>query len=80
MDEKEDGPKSHYNSPAMTMGFTIMAAIIVFSFIGYQIDEKLKTKNYPWTLLGVFLGFLYSGYEIWKLIKNEEEKEKNKKS
>ena len=58
------------------MGFTIMAAIIFFSFIGYKIDEKFKT--HWWTLVGVFVGFAYSGYEVWKLIQNEKEEEKKK--
>ena len=62
-----------YNNPAMTLGYTIMAAILFFSFVGYQIDVRFKTKY--WTFVGVFAGFLYSGYEVWKLVKNENEKE-----
>ena len=52
-------------------------AILFFSFIGYQIDAKLKTQY--WTLIGIFTGFIYSGYEVWKLIKREAEEERSKK-
>ena len=63
------------------MGFTIMAAVFFFTFIGYKIDEKLQTRLHLWTLFGIFAGLAYSGYEVWKLIKREEEEEKkNKKS
>lgn len=67
---------SNPNSAALSIGFTIMAAIIIFSFIGYKLDQKFKTSY--WTLIGVFVGFSYSGYEVWKLIRNLKEEEKNK--
>ena len=66
-----------YNTPAVTMGYTIMAAICFFSFVGYQLDQKLKTQY--WTLVGVFAGFLYSGYEVWKLIQREKEQDLEEK-
>ena len=59
------------------LGYTIMAAILFFSFIGYQLDQKLKTQY--WTLVGVFVGFGYSGYEVWKLVKKLQEEENQKK-
>ena len=67
-----------FNSPAMTMGYTIMAAICFFSFVGYKLDQIFK-KQYL-MLVGMFVGFAYSGYEVWKLIQSEKENEtKNNK-
>ena len=71
---KEEIDRQNKNSPALTMGYTIMASIIFFSFIGYKLDEKFHTQY--WFLVGVFSGFAFSGYEIWKLIKSEKEIEK----
>lgn len=77
MEDKEDkGKFEKYNTPAVTIGYTIMAAICFFSFVGYQLDKKFKTQY--WILIGIFVGFLYSGYEVWKLIKREKEEEKFK--
>jgi hypothetical protein len=66
-----------YSTPGLTLGYTSMAAIIFFSFLGYQIDAHFKTQY--WTLIGIFVGFFFSGYEVWKLIKSENAKEKEKK-
>ena len=72
-DPKKKIDSQKYSSPAVMIGYTIMAAVFFFSFIGYQIDKKLKTQY--WTLIGIFTGFAYSGYEVWKLIKREKEQE-----
>lgn len=70
MSEPEDK-----NSSAMTIGYTIMAAVFLFTFIGYKIDEKFKIKSNLCTLFGIFTGLAYSGYEVWKLVKREEDKD-----
>ena len=67
------------NSSATTLGYTIMAAVFFFTFVGYKLDEKFKNEYHLWTLLGIFTGLAYSGYEVWKLVKNEQDKIKNKK-
>ena len=77
MNEEKKTPPQYYNSPATTIGFTIMAAVCLFSFIGYKIDEKFKTNF--WTLIGIFTGFAFSGYEVWKLVRREQEEEKKNK-
>jgi F0F1-type ATP synthase assembly protein I len=75
--EDKNSKFKKFSSPAVTLGYTIMASIFFFSFIGYQIDQRLKTQY--WTLVGIFIGFIYSGYEVWKLIKREQEKEEEEK-
>lgn len=66
-------PKSEKNnSSAVTIGYTIMAAIFGLTFIGYKIDEKIKRNSSFFTLFGLFLGMVYSGYEVWKLIQRSE--------
>lgn len=57
------GEVKHFN-----LGLNIVAGFIVFTFIGYKIDEK-RGKGSLFTLLGMFLGLFYCGYEIWKLIR-----------
>ena len=39
----------------------------VFSYLGYRLGEGRPNAQY-WTLGGMFLGLLYCGYEVWKLI------------
>lgn len=57
----------------VSIGYTIMAAILLCTFIGYKIDQKLKKTSYPYTIAGLMLGMAYSGYEIWKLVKRSQD-------
>ena len=66
------------NSSATTLGYTIMAAVFFFTYIGYKLDEKFKNEYHLFTLSGIFVGLTYSGYEVWKLVKNEQNKINNK--
>ena len=80
IEQKDKIPPPNYRSSATMLGYTIMAAVFFFAFIGYKLDEKFKNEKHLWTLCGVFVGFVYSGYEVWKLVKREQEEEqKNKK-
>lgn len=53
-----------------------MAAMFLCAFIGYTIDEKVKKGSSTFTLIGVFFGLAFSGYEVWKLIKSKENEDK----
>ncbi len=66
-----DEPKVK-NTSGMTIGYTIMAAMFLCTFIGYKIDEKIKKGSSMFTLIGVFFGMAFSGYEVWKLVKSKE--------
>jgi len=64
------------NSSAMTIGYTIMAAVFLCAFIGYKIDERIKKGSSTFTLVGLFMGLTFSGYEVWKLIKSKNKEDK----
>jgi len=47
------------------------AGMAFFTFIGYQIDKRKGGQT--WTLVGMFLGLFYCGYEVWKLIRKSDQ-------
>ncbi len=53
------------------------AGMVIFAYLGYLIDQK-TTKGQAWTLVGIFLGLVYCGYEVWKLVRKEDEAEGKK--
>jgi len=63
--ENKDQPK---NIPNITFGINIAAGMALFTIIGNWIDKKLGDQHF-WIFIGIFLGLFYSGYEIWKLIR-----------
>jgi len=73
VDEKKekDPTPSKKAIPAVALGTNMAAGMIVFSFIGYKIDQKLGGRAF--TLIGMFLGLLYCGYEVWKIIRNSDQ-------
>jgi len=60
---------------ALSLGTNLAAGMVIFSFIGYWIDRKTGGGVF-WTICGMFLGLVYGGYEVWKVIRalNEESK------
>ena len=55
-------------TPAVLLGSSFALAMGGFAWLGHRWDEK--TGNEPWGVLtGVFVGFLYGGYEVWKVIR-----------
>ena len=54
---------------AVSLGTTLTAGIVLCSLGGYWLDQKLDTKTPIWTLAGVFLGLVFGGYEVWKVVK-----------
>ena len=79
MKAKQNRTPPHYDSSATTLGYVIMAAVFFFTFIGYQLDRKFKNDFNLFTLLGIFAGLLYGGYEVWRLIQREQEYNKKTK-
>jgi len=61
----KDRPK---NIPHITLGINIAVGMALFTIIGNWIDKKLGDQHF-WILIGMFLGLFYCGYEIWKLIR-----------
>ena len=78
MSESEHDIKKRTLSLAMNLGLNFAVGMAVFAFIGYKIDEKRGGGGQGFTLGGIFMGFLYGGYELWKAIKQIQEDEKRK--
>jgi len=73
VDEKSDKNKQSSQNPQrysllLSLGLNMAVGMAVFSFLGYYIDKKTGERGF-WTLGGMFLGLLYCGYEVWKLVR-----------
>jgi hypothetical protein len=56
------------------LGINFAVGMGLFSFGGYKLDQKRGDGNL-FTLLGMFLGLIYGGYEVWKLVRIQNEDE-----
>jgi len=68
--------KQPKNIPHITLGINIAVGMALFTMIGNWIDKKLGNQHL-WILLGMFLGLFYCGYEIWKLIHQNNNDQKD---
>ncbi len=59
---------------AIGLGYQMLSAMAVFVGGGYYLDSR-RGGGHLYTLIGVALAFVYSGYEVWKLLRlmNEED-------
>ena len=72
----EDNKKnnSFRQNPALSLGLNMTAGMIMFSLIGHWIDQK-RGGGYIATLIGMFVGLFYCGYEVWKIVRNSEQQD-----
>lgn len=65
-----DDPQGKYRKylNASSLGLNLAAGMILFSGLGYWLDQKTGGGR-MWTLAGMFLGLFYCGYEVWKAVK-----------
>ncbi len=64
---------------ALSLGTQMLAGMVGCSMLGYWIDHKRGGGN-AFTLVGLFLGLFYCGYEVWKLVRQlNEENDSTKK-
>ena len=63
--DKKSNPKG---ISFISIGYTMTGGMVFFSLGGYFLDKYFLTKPI-YTLIGLFLGLFYCGYEIWKLIR-----------
>ncbi len=56
-----------------TLGLNMVVGMGVFTYAGYWIDQKRGGGEVA-TLIGMFLGLFYCGYEVWKLMRIDNEK------
>ena len=72
----ENNQKPNYGAlSATTLGITMAVGIGVFTYLGYRIGRKLG-KEEAGTLIGIFVGLFYCGYEVWKLIQRTNNAER----
>ncbi len=64
------------NLSAISFGYTSAVGFFVFFGLGYWLDRKFAT-GYVWTLAGIFIGFVLLIYEVWKILRNINNKDKN---
>lgn len=64
------------NIQHVSIGLNIAAGMVVFTCLGFFIDKKVG--GVTWTLVGVFLGLFYCGYEVWKLMRELNRQDKGK--
>ena len=60
------------NFSGISLGINIAVGMAFFTISGDWIDKKLG-ENHVWILVGMALGLLYCGYEIWKIIRISQE-------
>ena len=53
---------------AMGLGVQLVAGMIAFTWLGWWVDQR-RGGGSACTLAGIFLGLLYMGYEVWKLVR-----------
>ncbi len=63
---------------AATLGLNFAVGMALFAFLGYTIDEKRGGGGQAFTLGGIFMGFFYGGYELWKAIKQIQKDDEKK--
>ena len=71
--EESKNENSSKNLYAYALGFSIPAAVAILTYLGSRLDQKLGGGIF-WTSVGIFLGAFYCCYEIWKLIKQNNDK------
>lgn len=64
---------------AIAFGTNFAAGMIGLTFLGYQIGKRFGHQD-AWTLAGLFLGLVYGGYEVWKIVRifNDTEATRNR--
>jgi len=65
-EEDKDALVRRRRGEALGLGYTIAGGMAFFSWIGYMVDKKRGTGPF-WTVVGMFMGLIFGGYEVWKL-------------
>ena len=59
---------------ASTLGLNLAGGMAIFSMTGWWLDQK-RGGGIIFTMVGVLLGLVYGGYEMWKTIRQLNESE-----
>ena len=63
------------SGPALTLGYTMTAAMLLCTAIGYVVGKKLGHQDVG-IVVGLFLGLGLSGYEVYKVLQQLEREDK----
>ncbi len=65
-------------SPYLNIGYIFVVVVLLFTYIGYKVDEWKGTA--PWfTLLGAILGIVVGFYQFFKIVFAESKKHNDNK-
>lgn len=64
---RKQGPATKTYGPALALGTNMVAGMLGCSLIGIWLDRKFETGEI-FTVIGLFLGLFYGGYEVWKVV------------
>jgi F0F1-type ATP synthase assembly protein I len=64
--DQADGRKG--GASAFVVGTNLITGLVGLSLLGYYIDYR-RGGGKAWTLGGFFVGLVYCGYEVWKLVR-----------
>ncbi len=60
-------------SPYLNIGYIFLVAVLLFTYIGYKVDEWKGTA--PWfTLLGAIMGIVVGFYQFFKIVLGRSKK------
>jgi len=77
LDQNQDKNKSYKSLSSTSFGLNLAVGMVFFTLIGLYVDNEMGS-GFLGLLCGIFLGLLYCTYEIWKLIKNQENNDSKK--
>ena len=60
-------------APYLNIGYTLIGGILLFGYLGHLVDEKTD-EDPVFLLLGLFLGLGLGFYNMYKVIKNMEQR------
>ena len=67
-----DSWREYQRSLSLVMNWIV--GMLAFSLGGHYLDRK-RGGGYALTLVGMFLGLVYGGYETWKTVRGMQEQE-----
>jgi F0F1-type ATP synthase assembly protein I len=76
-DERKSEPWRFYGA-AISLGLNMAVGVAVFTFIGHLLD-RWRGGGKAWTLCGIFVGLLYGAYEVWKMVRQIEQEDAERK-
>ena len=63
---------------AVMLGMNCAVGMAVFTFAGYWVDQK-RGGGLLFTLIGMTLGLGYGAYEVWKVVRQIQRKDAERK-